>query len=79
MVCPLSLHLNWRVRATCGIEYYRLKYLLSHHCCQIAICHSHRLTPTTSTLTEYSDQEGLCFSKQPPLRRHLSAVGVVTA
>ena len=53
---------------------YRLNYLLSHHCCQIAVSHSQRLILTTpSTATRQA-----CVSvNNPPLRGHLSAVAVV--
>jgi len=74
MVCPVSFHLNGECELHALEIDYRLKYPLSHHCCQIAISHSQRLilmTPSTAT------RQACVSVNNPPLRGHLSAVAVV--
>jgi len=74
MVCPVSFHLNGNCELHALETDYRLKYLLSHHCCQIAISHFQRLILTTSST---ATRQASVSVNNPPLRGHLSAVAVV--
>ena len=65
---------QWRVRATCVIDRLQTGNIY----CPTTVARLPLVTLNVHTDdTEYSDQAGLCFSKQPPLRGHLSAVAVV--